>query len=360
MFRLTFLGTSSGVPTRERNVSGLAVECIHKDENAKNHPWILIDCGEGTQQQIIKSHLSTGNLRAIFITHIHGDHCYGLAGLLASLGMQSRTTPLMVVAPKAIAKLLDTFSLLTELHFNYPIEFMAIEDLINQEHKIINDVMNETVDFLICFNHEHEIHVTIHELSHRSSSYGFSITQIIKSNKLNIEKLNNNHIEKSKWKDILYANEKNKSIMIDNHNIIPQDYINSQTKQLKIVIAGDNDTPKLLTKAVKNAKAMVHEATYTHEIMQKIMTRGDEAFNPQHSSAKMVAQFAQSVDLPILLLTHFSPRYASFDNASSHKPNMGHIKAEVSEYYQGQLILAKDFLSVLIDENGYQKTNLSS
>ena len=75
---LLFLGTSAGVPTRRRNVSALAlIEDQGKD-------WFLVDCGEATQHQLLRTPLSAADLRAICITHVHGDHCYGLPGLLAS------------------------------------------------------------------------------------------------------------------------------------------------------------------------------------------------------------------------------------------------------------------------------------
>lgn len=75
---LLFLGTSAGVPTKQRNVSGVALR------ESKGKGWYLIDCGEGTQHQILHTKLSFHSLKAILITHVHGDHCYGLPGILAS------------------------------------------------------------------------------------------------------------------------------------------------------------------------------------------------------------------------------------------------------------------------------------
>ena len=88
---LTFLGTSSGTPTRARNVSGVGL----RHGGAKN--WYLVDCGEGTQHQILRTRLSLVRLRAIFITHVHGDHCFGLPGLLGSAALAGRRDPLTIV-----------------------------------------------------------------------------------------------------------------------------------------------------------------------------------------------------------------------------------------------------------------------
>ena len=103
MLTLTFLGTSAGIPTKHRNVTALAISLINPYSKAKNVPWILVDCGEATQHQLLKTPLSVMQLALICITHVHGDHCYGLPGLLASMAMSGRKHPLTVIAPQAIA-----------------------------------------------------------------------------------------------------------------------------------------------------------------------------------------------------------------------------------------------------------------
>jgi len=120
-----FLGTSSGTPTKTRNVSGIAI----RRANAK--AWSLIDCGEGTQQQILHTDLSLDHLTAIFITHVHGDHCYGLAGLLASTGMSGRTEPMLLVGPKPIQQMLMAIMENTQLKLSYEITFVDVLDINN-------------------------------------------------------------------------------------------------------------------------------------------------------------------------------------------------------------------------------------
>ncbi|MCW8997745.1 MAG: MBL fold metallo-hydrolase, partial [Kangiellaceae bacterium] len=121
--KITFLGTSSGVPTKHRNVSGIALEV------GENKNWFLIDCGEATQHQLLNTKLSTRNLSAVFITHIHGDHCYGLPGLLASTAMSGRTETLYLIGPAKIKQFIDGVIEATDLFLTYPLEFLDVETL---------------------------------------------------------------------------------------------------------------------------------------------------------------------------------------------------------------------------------------
>ena len=191
MLKLTFLGTSAGVPTKQRNVTALAVESLNPyasntqntTQSKKSRPWVLVDCGEGTQQQLLHTKLSLHQLQAICITHVHGDHCYGLPGLLASAAMSGRREPLIIVAPKAIATLLEAVTLTTELYFPFVINFMAIEDLLSEP----NDKHKGKVT--INLDHQLQLVIDIHPLSHRVASYGFAITQTISRRTLNTDKL---------------------------------------------------------------------------------------------------------------------------------------------------------------------------
>ncbi|HEY9845119.1 MAG TPA: MBL fold metallo-hydrolase, partial [Candidatus Caenarcaniphilales bacterium] len=94
--QITFLGTSSGVPTRSRNVSSVALRLPQKGEI-----W-LFDCGEGTQHQLLRSDLKISQITRIFITHLHGDHIFGLMGLLASCGLAGNPTQIDIYGPPGL------------------------------------------------------------------------------------------------------------------------------------------------------------------------------------------------------------------------------------------------------------------
>jgi len=353
MLKLTFLGTSAGVPTKQRNVTALAIECLnpflprsqqnhsnqsHSNQNKKSRPWLLIDCGEGTQQQLLHTKLSLHQLAAICITHVHGDHCYGLPGLLASAAMSGRRDPLTLIAPKAIATLLDAIKLTTELYLPFAIDFMAIEDLLAQE-----DALKGVVTLNL--DKQHQLLVDIHPLSHRVPSHGFGITQHISRRLLNTDKLIADGVPAGAlWGQLQQGKD---VITEDGRHLYSAEYVNNDVQRTRVVVAGDNDTPDCLKAAVVDTDLLVHEATYTHEVLTKIQTKNPE-FDPMHSSAQVVSQFAQNMNIKNLILTHFSARYQSFENPNSSTANMGHIRADATSVYQGNLWLAADFAQYMV------------
>lgn len=345
MLRLTFLGTSAGVPTKQRNVTALAIECLNpyakgskqhnNQQKKKTRPWILIDCGEGTQQQLLHTKLSIHQLTAICITHVHGDHCYGLPGLLASAAMSGRMTVLTIIAPKAIAKLLDTITLTTELYLPFTINFMAIEEILSQQDGKIS----------LPLDRQQQLAIDINPLSHRVPSYGFGLTQTISHRTLDTTKLKADGIPASALWGKLQQGE-NVCTQIG-QQLLSVNYVNNNEQRIRVVVAGDNDAPTCLTTALSDADVLVHEATYTSDVLSYIKTKNPD-FDPMHSSAQQVGKFAQDIGLNNLILTHFSARYQSFDNSNSRTANMGHIRQDAESVYKGNLWLAADFAQYLV------------
>lgn len=101
MFKLTFLGTSSGTPTKMRGVSATAV-LLPKNSAHKSANWVLVDCGDGTLRQILQTDLSLAKLSAIFISHLHGDHIFGLPALLSAMNFARPKQPLQIIAPRIL------------------------------------------------------------------------------------------------------------------------------------------------------------------------------------------------------------------------------------------------------------------
>ena len=351
MLKLTFLGTSAGVPTKQRNVTALAIECLNphtsgvqqgsrqqNNQSKKSRPWVLIDCGEGTQQQLLHTKLSLHQLAAICITHVHGDHCYGLPGLLASAAMSGRRESLTLIAPKAIATLLEAITATTELYLPFAFDFIAIEEVLAEQ--------DDTNKVSISLSDQHQLDIDITPLSHRVASHAFGITQTISRRILNTDKLVADGIPASAlWGKLQQGEDVTTE---GNRQLRSVDYVDNEIQRTRVVVAGDNDAPNLLSKAVINADLLVHEATYTHEVMMAIQARNPD-YDPMHSSAHVVGTFAQKMNLKNIILTHFSARYQNFDNPDSETPNMAYIRLDAQSVYQGNLWLAEDFDQYMVD-----------
>lgn len=312
MLHFTFLGTSSGVPTLTRNVSALAIR------NSKNKDWILVDAGEGTQHRIQQAKLSLQNLVAICITHVHGDHCYGLVGLLASAGMNARTAPLTIIAPKEIQQWIEVTAQLTDLHLPYSLNFINV---------------NEAAQILQITD---ELSIQAHPLSHRVPSFAFSIIAQYTQKKLDTQALIQLGVAKGKvWGDL----QQGLDVQLNEQTLKAVDFIQTQTQRVHAIVDGDNDSPELLAQACQDAQLLIHESTYTQAILDKVGS------GPMHSSAKKVAEFAQKHNLDNLILTHFSP---------PHQDQIGQraIADEVHQYYQGNFYLADDFDQFSLDMTG--------
>jgi ribonuclease Z len=311
---IQFLGTSSGVPTRQRNVTALALQ----PENSKQ--WYLVDCGEATQHQLLRTPFSMQNLKAIFITHVHGDHSYGLPGLLASAAMAARKHPLILIGPHALDGWIKLTREMSQLYLPYELQFLAVEDLAAWQ--------------------DERVQVGITLLSHRVPSYAYTFTDRQHEAALDTEKLAQEGVPKGElWGRL----KKGENVAFAGRTLHAPDYLHYPHPPRRIVIGGDNDQPQLLRQACAGAQVLVHEATYTEDVAAKVGP------GVQHSTAATVAAFAQDAALPNLLLTHFSPRY---QHHSAESPSIEDIRREAAAQYHGQLWLAQDFARYRLSKNG--------
>ncbi|QGZ43355.1 ribonuclease Z [Pseudoduganella flava] len=318
---LEFLGTSSGTPTKTRNVAGLALRTAGG--------WALVDCGEGTQHRILFTSLSPRDLRAIFITHLHGDHCYGLPGLLASAGLLNRTEPLAIVGPAPLERYVRGVMETTELRLPYPVTFVDVAAL--PQADVLPDLA-----------------VTAHALSHRVPSYAYAFTEKSVERRLDTARLTAAGVPRGPlWGQLLNGGA---VTLPDGRVLRPDDVLLPPRRPRKVIVAGDNDTPALLVEAARDAHVLVHEATYTDAVLAKVGP------GPQHSSARMVAEAARDAGLPNLVLTHFSPRYQDKGAGNGEKGGgpltLGDVEAEARAAYRGNLFLASDFARYALDRDG--------
>ncbi len=300
-----FLGTSAGKPTKERNVSSIALRIEQSGE------WLLFDCGEATQHRIMESDIHFGKIEKIFITHLHGDHLFGLFGLLSTRNMLDIHSPLEIYAPKGIKKLLKTISVISQWNLQEEIKIVEIED---KDKFIFPDFEIETI-----------------ALKHSIESYAFYIKEKEKV-KIDEEKLKKENIPPSP----IYAKIKNKEkiVLDDKREIDGRDYL-IKIPPRSAIIAGDNEDPFLLLEKMKKSDLLIHEATYTKEVFDSLKKK------QKHTTAKILAQSAKEANLKNLIATHISARYSLVKKESSHF--VGEIEDEISQFYDGNFFVAKDF-----------------
>ncbi|WP_338744603.1 ribonuclease Z [Pseudomonas putida] len=311
---LLFLGTCAGVPTKARNVSATAVI------EASGSGWYLVDCGEGTQHQLLRTPLSIRDLRAIFITHVHGDHCFGLPGLLASAGMSGRTQPLELILPAALHDWVRQGLAASDTFLPFELRLLAVEDLVEWR--------NDTLQ------------VTTVQLSHRVPSVGFIFTELNPEPRLDIPRLEAEGIPRGPlWGELA----KGLTVQHGEQLLNGNDYLRPSRPPRRVIVCGDNDTPELLADAAQGADVLVHEATFT----QAVVERTGVTFG--HSTAAAVARFAEAAGVRNLVLTHFSARYQSDPRRN---PNIDNVRDEALAHYNGHLTLAQDLQRYHLGRDG--------
>lgn len=273
---LLFLGTGSGVPSKQRNVASVALKLL--DE--RNSVW-LFDCGEGTQHQILQTTLKPRKIEKIFITHMHGDHIYGLPGLLSSRGFQGGTEPITVYGPKGIRGYIQSSLRFSGTRLSYPIRFVEFD----QPGVIFQD---------------HQFKVSVEKLQHGIPSYGFRIVEADHEGTLDARKLQALDIPSGP----LYGRLKNKEVVTleDGRVLDGKDFVGPNQKGRIVAILGDTVKHPNSVKLAENADVIVHEGTFSHDEL-------DLAKQYNHSTVTQAAEVAKEAGAKKLLLTHFSSRY---------------------------------------------------
>ena len=310
--KLTFLGTSAGKPTKERNVSALGLEL---DQDNK---WYLFDCGEGTQRQIMHSRLSLAKLSTIFITHLHGDHYYGLPGLLSTKKLDGTLNPLTIYGPSGMREFLECAIDISEKHLGYSLKII--------EYSYGDDFVFDKFSLKVL------------PLVHSKESAAFYIKENDINNKLDEEKLRKIGLEPSP----LYGELKmGSSVTFEGKKLDPKQFMFEATAGRTVIIAGDNSTPGILDNYLENLDLLVHECTFTQEVYDNL----EKKF--LHTTAKDLGIAAQKKHVKNLIANHINPRYT---NSSPLTIEM--VYDEIKSNYEGNLFIANDFDVYYLYRNG--------
>ncbi|MCS0633916.1 hypothetical protein NX786_31735 [Telluria mixta] len=177
-------------------------------------------------------------------------------------------------------------------------------------------------------------------LSHRMPSWAYRFTERTVERKLDAARLRAAGIAPGPaWGALQHGLD---AVLDDGRVLHAADWLLAPRKARTVIVGGDNDTPGLLLEAARTADVLIHEATYTEEVLLKVGP------GPMHSSALRVARMAAQAGLPNLVLTHFSPRYQDGEGPLS----MAAVEAEARSVYDGQLYLARDLDRYVLDRNG--------
>ncbi|WP_216829193.1 ribonuclease Z [Alkalihalobacterium elongatum] len=275
-----FLGTGAGVPSTKRNVSSLVIRFLQR-----NGILWMVDCGEGTQQQILRSSLKLSRLEKIFITHLHGDHIFGLPGLLGSRSFQGGKTSLTIYGPKGIKRFIEQSLSISNTTLLYPLNIQELEE----------GVVFEEEDFIVrCLY-----------LDHVMTTFGFRIEEKSQSGELLVEKLQKKGITPGPIYKRIKAKERvqlNTGEWIDG-----ADYVGPDINGRIVAVLGDTKPCEASVTLASSANILIHEATFSKENEEMAHQYG-------HSTAYDAAKVASTAKVKTLILNHISARYEGQSN----------------------------------------------
>ncbi|MBM5796096.1 MAG: ribonuclease Z [Cyanobacteria bacterium M_surface_7_m2_037] len=308
--QVTFLGTSSGVPTRGRNVSAVALRLPQRAEL-----W-LFDCGEGTQHQFLRSELRVSQLRRIFVTHMHGDHVFGLPGLLASLGLAGTCSGIDLYGPDPLRDYLEGVLRTSYTRIGYPLRSHRVKDAAASGALLLDD---------------DDITVRCTKLIHRVPAYAYRVDQKPRAGRFDVEQARALGIPPGP----IYAQLKaGREVVLDDGRIINgASLCGPERPGCSVVYCTDTVFSEAAVELAQGADLLIHESTFAH-------AEAEMAFARQHSTSTMAAQTALAAGAKQLMLTHLSPRYVP-GNPVTPDDLLNEARAIFPNTE-----LAKDFLSV--------------
>ncbi len=300
--KLVFLGTSAAQPTENR---GLSCICL-----AREGEIIMFDAGESAQISFFKSGLGWNKKMKIFVTHLHGDHCIGILGLLQTMSMQHRTETLEIYGPKGIDEFISANIKVLNFGLSFPIMISIID-----EGKVFD-------------SNSYSIHAC--KASHSILAYSYRFDEKDKPGRFNVEKAKSLGIpEGPMWNKL----QNGEQIEFQGKIITSNQVLGEKRPGKKIGISGDTMPTEELEKFFENCDYLVFDSTFLHELQEK-------ATETRHSTAKQAATLGKNANVKNLILTHFSARY---------KDESQHL--EEAKQIHSSVITARDLLEVEIRQD---------
>jgi len=294
--KLTILGCHSATPRENKHTTSQLLEV--------GGNLFLIDCGEGTQIQLRKSKVKFSRIQHIFISHLHGDHFYGLIGLISTFRLLGRTAMLHIYGPKGIKEIITLQLKLAKSWTDYPLHFHELEQDSSQ----------------VVFEDE-TVRVETLPLDHRIYTNGFLFTTQASKRKMNVDAIKDFDLLPFHFKQL----QQGADVTLEDGRILENKvYTLPPSKSKKYAYCSDTAYFEPLVPGIKEVDLLYHEATFLEK-------NSDLAANTKHSTAKQAAQIAKMANVKQLMLGHFSNRY----------PNKEDFITEASDTFQN-VILAED------------------
>jgi ribonuclease Z len=271
MLRVIFLGTGGSLPTRNRNPSAIMVN--------REGELLLFDCGEGTQQQMMRARTGMMNLSSIFVSHFHADHFLGIPGLIQTMSFMGRTEPLLIYGPDGTREFTELFKAFGFFNFKYEIYGIQLKpgDILERKDYVIRALKTE----------------------HSIPSLGYALIENPRPGRFNREKAVGLGIPPGP----LFAElQKGNSLEVDGKLVKPEDVMGSLRPGRNVVYSGDTRPCESILEASRDADLLIHDCSFSDEMM-------DWAEESGHSTAGEVAALAKEARVRRLILTHISSRY---------------------------------------------------
>ena len=276
--KLNILGCYAATPRSFTNPTSQVLEM-------KNQLF-LIDCGEGTQVQLRRNKIKFSKIKHIFISHLHGDHCYGLVGLISTFRLLNRDTELHVYGPKGIKEIITLQLKLSNSWTNYPLYF---HELTSKEPQLIYEDEKLTVETI--------------PLIHRIYTNGFLFKEKPGDRKLLINKAVEYNIDVSLYKSL----KKGKDVTSETGELIPNHLVTDEPVPPKsYAYCSDTAFNLDMIPQICGATVLYHESTFLED-------KADLAFPTKHSTARQAAEIAKEAGVQKLILGHYSTRYSNID-----------------------------------------------
>ena len=310
--KLTFLGTSAGTPTRERNVTSQALQFEH------GAMWLL-DCGEATQHQLMRAGLRAGRIERVLLTHLHGDHCYGLPGLLSCIAIHGRSEAVEIAGPPGVREFIETVLRVSHAELPYPLTITELP------------VAGGALAPLSGWS------VSAHPLVHRVPCLGYVLREDDRPGRFHPDAAQRLGVPPG---PLFRRLQDGAAVTLADGRVVEPSAVADPPRPGRLVVLlGDTCDASAIVDAGHGCDLLVCETTYDRERPEKAIEWG-------HSTTAMTGDLARRMGARVLAITHFSSRYADEGSSLSIADLVAETRAACP---QTHVVAADDLLTLAVE-----------